>query len=102
MQVWFTACEFGKKKWVALKEKERPNVDMFANADKLIKLYVLIEHISPSKTSSVRECIETHAHTLARVSIYSVCVERYVSAFLVFADKEIENELRLYFSIYLL
>lgn len=80
-------CEFGLK-WVY--HWMRPNGDMCSNADKLIKLYVLIEHISPSKTSLVRKCTETRA---------CQSIQSFLQ-FLVFADKEIENELRLYFSIY--
>lgn len=74
---------------VPTEDKER---DRMANTNKLIKLYVLIEcRISPSETSAVRECIASVCQSIR-------CM--FLRVLFSLADKEMENRLRLYFSIY--
>lgn len=90
MGVCCRACEFAV--WCHRKRKKgRPSGDMFANANKLIKLYVIIVYrISPAEMSLIRECTRKRAS----VNLFGGFVR------LVCADKEMENQLRLYFSTY--
>lgn len=68
-------CDCGlwawNRKWAPLKEEETLCGNMLENANKLIKLNVLIEHVSRSKTFSVRECIG--ARTSASSSRMPIC-----------------------------
>lgn len=86
----YRLCEYGLCVWirdlVPLKGKERPNGDMiFANADKLIKSYVLIEFTSPSETyfqqyvnALKRIHTRTRTYTHARVNLFGVMFLRFL------------------------